>query len=1098
MKSGGDDDLSALPHAELSSSGPTLGEPAIIARRTRSASLPSFPNQQRNRQRYDFLGEHGRGGIGRVSRAHDRELGRDVAIKELLSRGSGHEARFMREVLITAKLEHPGIVPVHEAGRWPDGTPFYAMKLVSGRPLRALLAERTTVDDRLGLLHHVIAVADAIAYAHGRQIIHRDLKPSNIIIGEFGETVVIDWGLAKDLTATEEPVLGDGPFRAGQDQDVTLAGAVLGTPAYMAPEQKHGELVDQRADVYAIGTMLWELCAIQKVVPEDPRVRRSMLRAVGIDDDFTTIINKALAPNPDQRYPDAGALAADLKAFKSGARIAARSYTLLAMLAHWTRRHRTLALSSAAALALALVGSLLSVRNIAAERDRADASGELARRAQASAEASLDELTLNHAQLLLATDPSAAVDALAGYHGNDAARADQIRAQAEGRGVAVLRAQPHTNNVLWTEHTPDGAVVSLSTDGTIVRTALDGQPTVLAHDVAKGGDFAYAPARHLLAYLCDPSSVCLLDTARGTAFRVDALREASARVMSFSPRGNLLALMSHDATLRIFDLADPTQPVPKLAKPIPGGLDIEFVADDVVAVGTASGVQRVHLDGEVEPFAFPELAGWGISARYHRIALAAARGNAVVLDSATDKVLARAEICHGSIAGMPVLSAETVAYACSDGVIGIWDVAHGTVTPRAQLEGHADLIAASPDGDYIVAAGGNGTLTVLDLHTNLISAYAGHRFRLTSIAPPTAEHPFLISADVHGAVRTWRVPGQLARVVATSGSPFTTAIFDPATSAIIAATRLPALTVFVPGAGDHLITPHEPDNIFLEQSSRGTAFVTWGLHDFVELWAPATMTRTRVVSTGHGSVTQLHYAGDTDDFLTSGHDGRVVRWTPDGISHPVVQFNQPIDRFVEAPAADAIVFSTPDGGLWRTVTGGHALALRGPGPRVNELVAVPHQARIYAAYANGDVIAIDTTTWRDEPVLHGAGAVQDLAVTSDGHSVAAATNDGTIHVGTRGDTGAIVWQTLAARSSHLALAPDGVLVAMCTDGTIWLYSTAHGRSLCIPTGTADFSRTTVSADGKTAAALDREGRLISVDLESARKLLDAQAVPTHH
>src|SRR6185503_9728765 len=106
-----------------------------------------------DRERYRFLGEHGRGGLGRVSRAHDRALERDVAIKELIARGHIDEIRFLREALITARLEHPGIVAVHEAGRWPDGTPFYAMKMVSGRPLRELIAERKTVDQRLGLLH---------------------------------------------------------------------------------------------------------------------------------------------------------------------------------------------------------------------------------------------------------------------------------------------------------------------------------------------------------------------------------------------------------------------------------------------------------------------------------------------------------------------------------------------------------------------------------------------------------------------------------------------------------------------------------------------------------------------------------------------------------------------------------------------------------------------------------------------------------------------------------------------------------------------------------------------------------------------------------
>src|SRR5262249_25457447 len=217
--------------------------------------------QSHSPDRYHIMGEHGRGGLGRVSRAHDRELGRDVAIKELISRNSTDKIRFLREALITARLEHPGIVPVHEAGRWPDGTPFYAMKLVSGRPLRDLIAERPTVEQRIGLLHHVIAVADAIAYAHGRNIIHRDLKPANVIVGDFGETIVIDWGLAKDLSAAEESSVGGGPFRAPRDDGLTASGAILGTPAYMAPEQGRGENVDQRADVFAIGGMLWELCA---------------------------------------------------------------------------------------------------------------------------------------------------------------------------------------------------------------------------------------------------------------------------------------------------------------------------------------------------------------------------------------------------------------------------------------------------------------------------------------------------------------------------------------------------------------------------------------------------------------------------------------------------------------------------------------------------------------------------------------------------------------------------------------------------------------------------------------------------------------------
>ncbi|HET9624669.1 MAG TPA: serine/threonine-protein kinase, partial [Kofleriaceae bacterium] len=409
------------------------GEPS--ATHTASPSIAPFvaaavsprlvvSRQIRDADRYELKGEHGRGGLGRVTRAYDRDLHRDIAIKELIERGSLRELRFMREALITARLEHPGIVPVYEAGCWADGTPFYAMKLVAGRPLRELIAERKTVDERLGLLHHVIAVADAIAYAHDHHIIHRDLKPGNVIVGDFGETVVIDWGLAKDLTTSEDQSLPPSPSASGpvHHDDLTNTGSVLGTPAYMAPEQERGEHVDQRADVFAIGTMLWELCALQKVAPRESRVRLRTLRRAGIDRDLITIIDKALASDPADRYANAGALAADLKAFKAGTRIAARTYSLPALLAHWTRRHRALAYAVVAIAVLAILGIATYITNI----DAALVRTQVAK----------DALTIEHAELLLRSDPTAAVAALAGYHGPDDLRRQRLLAEAHGLGVA--------------------------------------------------------------------------------------------------------------------------------------------------------------------------------------------------------------------------------------------------------------------------------------------------------------------------------------------------------------------------------------------------------------------------------------------------------------------------------------------------------------------------------------------------------------------------------------------------------------------------------------------------------------------------------------
>jgi eukaryotic-like serine/threonine-protein kinase len=1080
--------LSGVTHTSTDSAlGPSL---------SRDAQSPPFPNQLRNPQRYEFLGEHGRGGLGRVSRVHDRELGRDVAIKELLSRGTVDEVRFLREVLITARLEHPGIVPVHEAGRWPDGTPYYAMKLVSGRSLRELIAERTTVEQRIGLLHHVIAVADAIAYAHGRNIIHRDLKPANVIVGDFGETIVIDWGLAKDLTSSEESAVDGGPFRTSPSDDLTATGCVLGTPAYMAPEQKRGDTVDQRADVFAIGTMLWELCSLQRTPPTRLRPRHKMLRRAGIDQDLIAILDKALDPVADHRYPHAGALAADLKAFKSGARVAARSYSLPALLAHWTRHHRALALSTFVALAIAITASLLYVRNIAAERDRADTLKEEADAARLNVQASLDKATLDKGQLHLTTDPSATIDDLATYRGADIGRAKQITAEAFGRGVAPMRAVPHTSNVLWTQGMPDGAVLSLGFDGIIVRTSPDGVSTVIARGVSKRSRSSYSPTRHLLAYTCDPSDVCLLDVPRSTVLPVaDALRGATAIALSFSSDGNLLAVLSQEGLLRVLDVADPARPAQRLQKVIAQSVDTEFVSDDVVAVGHTTGVELVRLSGPSESFALANIARWATNDDDRRLALATKQGQGVIVQSHPVHVAARADLCRGPVAGLQFIPhRRSVAYACRDGAVGIWDPSRATVEPRAQLEGHADMLATSPSGEYVIAAGGNGIVAVLDLETQLIAYYKGHGFRLTSMSPPSPESPFVVSGDVRGGVRAWPLPPRYAKVAAVAGSALHTAIFDRDASTVVAASWLPELAVSS-SSGMRRLAPHERSNGFLARSSDGLMFASYGLQNIIEVWSLETLTRTRVFASGHGSVSDLAFVEGSHDFITAGHDGRLLRWTDS--AHPILlaKLDRPLDGFAETSTA-SIVLSSADGALWRTRSNEPPEVLRSGGSRINRLRAASQQPVVYAGYANGDVVAVDTTSWQLDTILHDAGTVREIALTSNGRTIAVATNDGSLHVGIRLDGKAswasATWSKLAMRARHISMAADGLLLASCTDGTIWLYSTVQQEWLCLFTGTADLGRTTISADGRAAVVLDFEGRMIRIDLDEARTLLEAQ------
>src|SRR5688572_2381688 len=207
--------------------------------------------------RFRFRREIARGGMGRVVEADDTQLGRVVAVKEALDDSDDTRMRFAREVEVTARLEHPSIVPVYDAGVSAAGDPYYVMRRVTGAPLDRLVAAAAGLDDRLVLLPNVLAVADAVAHAHGRGVIHRDLKPGNVLVGELGETVVIDWGLAKIIGEEDHAGSPATPTPSPRRPLETTAGSVIGTPGYMAPEQVTAEPTDARTDVYALGACLY-------------------------------------------------------------------------------------------------------------------------------------------------------------------------------------------------------------------------------------------------------------------------------------------------------------------------------------------------------------------------------------------------------------------------------------------------------------------------------------------------------------------------------------------------------------------------------------------------------------------------------------------------------------------------------------------------------------------------------------------------------------------------------------------------------------------------------------------------------------------------
>ncbi len=356
--------------------------------------LPTHPDHLAPRP-LELLEEIARGGMGAILRARDADIGRDVAVKVLLEDHHGRPGsarRFLEEARIAGRLQHPGVVPVYALGWTADGRPYFAMKLIKGRTLSALLTERPDLAaERMRFLGIFEQVCQTMAYAHAHSVIHRDLKPSNVMVGAYGEVQVMDWGLAKVLTPggarpakvyaklTEAVSVIQTPrvdeADSGTAGTETRAGSVLGTPAYIAPEQARGDVedVDQRADVFGLGAILCEMltgkppftgvsdAALKKARRGDLEEAFARLDDCGADAELILLAKRCLAAKPEERPADAGEAAAAVTAYQRSVAERLRRAELERTAAEAragaerTRRRATMGLA-AALLVLVLVG----------------------------------------------------------------------------------------------------------------------------------------------------------------------------------------------------------------------------------------------------------------------------------------------------------------------------------------------------------------------------------------------------------------------------------------------------------------------------------------------------------------------------------------------------------------------------------------------------------------------------------------------------------------------------------------------------------------------------------------------------------------------
>lgn len=300
------------------------------------AAWPEFTSD-----RYEVLDEIGRGGMGTVYAACDRVLGREVAIKIGNALPSTElQARLTREARFIARLEHPGIVPVHDFGLLADGRPFYVMKRVYGKTLQACIDAAAPLPERLRIFERV---CEAVAFAHAHGIIHRDLKPANVMVGTFGEVMVMDWGVARMLDADPgSPTDGGGSARTLAATTATNAGTVLGTPGFMPPEQiqNRGE-VDERADVYALGAMLFAALTGHAPPNDASAAARQIERDRTIPPPLRSICRCALSPSRADRYQSVVTLADDVARYRERRAVTVHKERAMERLARFARTYQT-------------------------------------------------------------------------------------------------------------------------------------------------------------------------------------------------------------------------------------------------------------------------------------------------------------------------------------------------------------------------------------------------------------------------------------------------------------------------------------------------------------------------------------------------------------------------------------------------------------------------------------------------------------------------------------------------------------------------------------------------------------------------------------